>query len=272
MKLLVLVCLCTVGFVQSVMTFRPNITDEYVVFNNMKNPYFTTEHHSSIALDLNRDVYLDVYNLNMKRIKQIETIQVECFDGLHCDTEISDLELRYLSLYASMIEMAGMTTIQEPYSIGLLRSTSQEYIMGKFTKIVDNEGKLLQMTFWIRLTTGKDKQHVVYNNLNGYSLTMGMLEMSVHERAHYDATNYIPHAGHCDEYQAVYNSMIQQSIRELEYFHRMTIHIMGTTANYLQATIIPIFIILIFCIPCIWSNTLAQPVRNVRTRKQINNV
>jgi hypothetical protein len=230
----------------SLMTLTPSILDSYVVHNNLKNPYFSDESTGSIMMELSRDVPVEVFDLKLNRINEIHAINIECFDDGNCDKSISQRELRYLSLYASMIEMCGDVSMQQNYSVGLLRNIHQENTMGKFTKIVDMEGNILHMAFWIRLTTGLNKDTYVYDDLDGYALTVAVLEMAVHERAHYDVTNYDWAAGHCDQYQTWYNTMIQTSMRDLDRYKQLTDFVMGTRRVNVVGTII--FIVVVFCL------------------------
>lgn len=215
------------------LTYRPMIIDTYETDQNledMKNPYFnSTPAASHLIYMAENEQPLSVYNLNLNKVDEINEISVECYDSERCDTDINELERKYLTLYASMIEECGRSRVADTYSIGLIRDLSHENLMGRFSKTWNTvTGKTLHMTFWIRLTTGYGtNRRYIYSDLTGYPLTVALLEMSVHERAHYDVTNYDPTAGHCDGYQAWYNSLIHTSVRDLEKFNDLTTFVMN---------------------------------------------
>lgn len=243
------------------MTINPSIVDKYTIHTNLKNPYNGNVTDETIMIEMSSDTPIDVYNLNLDKIKEIHTINIECYGVGDCDSQITIREQKYLSLYASMIEMCGVHSIHQTYSIGVLRNLHQENVMGKFTKTEDFNGNLLHMSFWIRLTTGRT--HYVYDDLDSYALTVAMMEMSVHERAHYDVTTYDTTAGHCDEYQMWYNSLIQSSIRDLDRYNRLTIFVMGNGYQYVSGLL---FILVLFCIfsLCLCDFTRGRNVREKR--------
>lgn len=215
------------------LTYRPMIIDTYETDQNledMKNPYFnSTPAASHLIYMAEKEQPIPVYNLNRNKVDEINEISVECYDSERCDTDIDELERKYLTLYASMIEECGRSRVADTYSIGLIRDLSHENLMGRFSKTWNTvTGKTLHMTFWIRLTTGYGtNRRYIYSDLKGYPLTVALLEMSVHERAHYDVTNYDPNAGHCDSYQAWYNSLMHSSIHDLEKFNDLTTFVMN---------------------------------------------
>ena len=215
------------------LTYRPMIIDTYETDQNledMKNPYFnSTPAASHLIYMAEKEQPIPVYNLNRNKVDEINEISVECYDSERCDTDINELERKYLTLYASMIEECGRSRVADTYSIGLIRDLSHENLMGRFSKTWNTvTGKTLHMTFWIRLTTGYgSKRRYIYSDLKGYPLTVALLEMSVHERSHYDVTNYDPTAGHCDNYQAWYNSLMHSSRHDLEKFNDLTTFVMN---------------------------------------------
>lgn len=209
------------------------IIDTYETEQNledMKNPYFnSTPAASHLIYMAEKEQPIPVYNLNKNKVDEIYEISVECYDSERCDTDIDELERKYLTLYASMIEECGRSRVADTYSIGLIRDLSHENLMGRFSKTWNTvTGKTLHMTFWIRLTKGYgSNRRYIYSDLTGYPLTVALLEMSVHERAHYDVSNYNPSEGHCDSYQAWYNALIHSSIHDLEKFNELTMFVMG---------------------------------------------
>ena len=214
----------------SAMTMRPSILDEYDVkdleYNKLgaNDPYYN---ESTLVFNHSLDHLLPVYDLNLNKVKLIETIYVECFEAGACETDISEKEWNYLSLYASMVEICGKQDISEKYSIGLIRQLANENLMGRFTKTFAPNGTTLEMTFWIRLTTGRHKQNYIYDHLSGYALTFGILELAIHERAHHDVALYDPSEGHCDQYQSWYNTLIHENIHDIDKYKALTEFIMG---------------------------------------------
>ncbi len=209
------------------MTYTPHIYDTYDIelFNN--NPYFnrTFVNESSLLYRALSDTPVDVYNLDLMRINQIHEIDIECYDGSSCDKSISEKEVKYLSLYVSMLEACGITSIPESYSLGILRDKSKEHVVGQFTKSFRSDGSLAHMAFWIRL---QQQGEMIYDKYDSTGLTVAMLELAVHERSHYDVTKINLYAGHCDMYQTQYNTLIRHSIEDISLYMRLTDHIMGT--------------------------------------------
>ena len=252
-----LVFLYLVSSVNALLTYKPNIVDTYYVDDariTRDNPYFNgSETVSSLIYEQNRQHTLNVYDLDRKVVKTTNGVVVECYDSLHCDTTLNDVEQRFLSLYASMVESSGYENIGEEYSIGLIRDKTKEGLMGRFTKAytINQDGTFttLHMTFWIRLTRGfgNDREYV-YSDLTEYPLTLAMMELSLHERAHYDVTNYDPEEGHCDWYQAWYNSLIHKGIRKLEDYKKLTLFIVQDAAYSPTDTSIAVIWIVIVCV------------------------
>lgn len=213
----------------SLMTYKPQIIDTYDIELFNDNPYFNKTTINETAL-LYRTILthpVDVYNLDLVRIKQIHEIDVECPESGICNMDITDREIKYLSLYASMLEVCGTTSISDSYSLGLLRDSMNENVMGQFTKTIRNDdGSLVHMGFWIRLEQYGES---VYDEYDPIALTVAMLELAVHERAHYDVTLGNIYAGHCDEYQTQYNSLIRRSVKDMSSYLRLTGHIMGSS-------------------------------------------
>lgn len=217
----------------SVLTYRPMIIDEYETEQNiedMRNPYFNaTPTPAHLLYQAEVEQPIPIYNLELKKVNEISEISVECYDFNRCDQSVSELERKYLTVYASMIEACGRDNVAESYSIGLIRNRYNENLMGRFTKSWNPDTmEVVHMAFWIRLSRGYGTaRKYIYDDLEGYALTVALLEMSVHERAHYDVTTYDPSAGHCDGFQAWYNTLIHSSIYELDKFNDLTNHILG---------------------------------------------
>ncbi len=67
----------------------------------------------------------------------------------------------------------------------VLRDKTKENVVGQFTKSWYSDGTLAHMAFWIRLERNKK---MIYEEYDNTQLTVAMLELAVHERAHYDVT------------------------------------------------------------------------------------
>lgn len=211
----------------TVMTYKPHIFDTYDIelFNN--NPYFNRSfvNESSIMFKALSDTPVDVYNLDLVRINRIHEIDVECYSHESCEKTLSEKEIKYLSLYVSMLEACGITSIPETYSLGVLRDNTKENVVGQFTKSFRADGTLAYMTFWIRL---EQENKMIYDEYDTLGLTVAMLELAVHERSHYDVTLIDLYAGHCDFYQTQYNTLVRESVKDISMYVRLTNHIMGT--------------------------------------------
>lgn len=228
------------------MTYTPHIYDTYDIekFNN--NPYFnrTYVNESSILYRAVTDTPIDVYNLDLIRIDRIHEIDIECYDHISCEKTLTSNEIKYMSLYVSMLEACGITTIPESYSLGVLRDKTKENVVGQFTKSWYSDGSLAHMAFWIRLERNNE---MIYDSYDNTQLTVAMLELAVHERAHYDVTKSNIHAGHCDMYQSQYNTLIRHSINDLHQHIRLTNHIMGNadTALPIILSVIGVIVVLV---------------------------
>ena len=99
--------------------------------------------------------------------------------------------------------------------------------------------------------------------------------MSVHERAHYDVTNYDPTAGHCDSYQAWYNSLIHSSIHDLEKFNELTTFVMNDETK--GVNLVSLFWIMggallaVGILICI-GNRMDKPKREERFRRTVTKI
>ncbi len=209
----------------NVMTYQPDIIDTYDIALFNENPYFnkTMVNQSSIVFQAVSNIPIYVYDLNLVRTKRINEITIECYNDNFCPKTVTSKEIAYLKLYASMLEASGMVPIHEEYSLGILRDTTSENIVGQFTKSFEADGSLRHMTFWIRL---EEKNQMVYDDFDALGLTVSMLELSVHERTHYDVTLTNLYAGHCDMYQTQYNTLIREASKEISSYLQLTNHIM----------------------------------------------
>lgn len=263
--LLFLLGLVHLSYSKPLMTHTPTILSTYNsnTLKQLKNPY--TGNVSQGMWQVANTV-IDVYDLNLNKIKEIHGVNVECYDSFHCDTRITIKEQKYLSLYASMIEVCGGHILHDQYSVGILRNVHQESTMGKFMKTIDYLGNVVHMSFWIRLKNGNA---YLYDELHGHALTFSMMELSIHERAHHDVTEYNSDAGHCDEYQMWYNSMIQDSIRDLDRYNRLTAFIMGTNYEYIGGIVFMLLLLCLFslCL-CDFTRVKGKDVEYIKLREK----
>lgn len=185
-------------------------TIEYVDTSPYSNAFsgmvkFTTWH-----------VPIPVYSLNRARIGLKESVLVECFNyTTTCDEYIpSERDVKLLSLYASMIESSNYK-MPHHYSIGIIRDHAKAYTKGMYTQ----SGEFI--AFWIRLhdLDGMD----LYTYKDKWKMTLSMLELSVHERSHYDSiVTYNSNLGHCDSYQRIYNTLIERAIDNIYSYEKLT--------------------------------------------------
>lgn len=232
-------CIMIVSIEASVMTYNDDFRDTYVrsaKLGDIVNPYFSmqaSQGKKDIVFNAILTKPIPIYSLDLVKIKEIYEIDIECYDLDNCPQELSDKEMNLLTVYASMIEVCGKDSIDEVYSIGLIRALDNENLMGRFSKSYNQlTGQTEKMSFWIRLTTGIGRNQIFFHDtLSDYGLTVSILEMAIHERSHYDVTSYNPQEGHCDGYQAWYNSLMQDAVQNLEKYKRLTEFIMGTADN-----------------------------------------
>ena len=184
------------------------------------NPYYGNI--SSFELHDQTTVEIPVYDLNKNIIRYIKEVYVECYDENDCDYTLTQLDVKYLSLYASYIENSGYSKMNTNYALGLLRNKNYENVMGMYTldfQVLNN-----YIGFWIRLQRyGKH----VYNGKEGYGRSLAVLEMAIHERSHHDAPTFSDGKAHCDDFQINYNTLIQRSTNELDKYHDLSLFILN---------------------------------------------
>lgn len=255
--LLILLLLLTVKLAKpSVLTYQDDFRDTYV--RSVKLGDIVNNNFNMEAVQRQKDIVfnavltqpLPIYSLDLVKIKEIYEIDIECYDIDNCPQELSDKEIKLLTVYASMVEICGKDAINDLYSIGLIRALDNENLMGRFSKSYNQlTGVTEKMSFWIRLSTGIGRnQMFVHDDLGDYALTVSILEMAIHERSHYDVTSYNPQEGHCDGYQAWYNSLMQDAVHKLDKYKRLTDFIMGTADNtnwYIIVTCIAFFMLIV---------------------------
>lgn len=196
----------------STSTFTPELDE-----NSGENPYKSTN-LTKFAL-FNKDVGVDsipVYDLEGRVIKRIEDIFVECYEINDCSYALTEDDRKELSIYASYIENSGMETIKEDYSLGLIRAKASVNVLGMYTEgFVELKNRI---GFWIRLQNGDGSRK--YSTLAPYEKTVSLLDLSVHERSHYDRP-YHNGMAHCDGFQSNYNYLFQKVSRNLEAYKNL---------------------------------------------------
>ena len=212
--------------------FKKNVIDEYhsaastssalvthdpVLSNTDSNPYKGNITRFAVY-DQNYIDPIPVYDKDGHKIKEVYEVYVECYEVLDCAYELTAADRHELSLYASMIESSGDDRITAGYSLGLIRSKDTTNILGMFTQgfsvLSNNYG------FWIRLEDASQQR--IYTNLNVVSKTMALLDLSVHERSHFDEPTYETGKSHCDAFQANYNHLFQRASREITSYVALT--------------------------------------------------
>ena len=105
--------------------YAPNISIDSL------NPYYGNISH--FELHDQASIEIPVYDLNQNIIRYINEVYVECYDVDDCDYTLTQLDVNYLSLYASYIENSGYSKMNTNYALGLLRSKNSENVMGMYT-------------------------------------------------------------------------------------------------------------------------------------------
>lgn len=201
--------------------YVPNITIDSL------NPYYGNISHFELHDQSN--IEIPVYDLNKNIIRYVTEVYVECYDKDDCDYTLTQLDVKYLSLYASYIENSGLSKMNTNYALGLLRNKNYQNVMGMYT--LDYQVLNNYIGFWIRLQRyGKH----VYNGKDGYGRSMAVLEMAVHERSHHDAPSFSDGKAHCDDFQVNYNTLIQKCTNDLDKFHDLSLFLLDevTTNNF----------------------------------------
>tara|TARA_B100000902_G_scaffold399655_1_gene471611 strand:+ start:2608 stop:3327 length:720 start_codon:yes stop_codon:yes gene_type:complete len=200
--------------------------DKNITFGKVPEPI-----SNSINKEANRVFAIadiPVYNLNKAIIKRIpsSSIFVECFDICLPKENItlSVYERDMLSLYASFINSCGVDNIMEDYGLGLLRSRDSENIYGMYSEGYNSV--LSGKAFSIRLSKGNNFNYV-YDHANVIQRIIALLELSCHERSHYDKPNWSHTYAHSNEFQVNYNSIYHRAIRNLHAYESLYHHIHG---------------------------------------------
>lgn len=244
-------------------SINPTTHDPQIIFSD-RNPYKSNITRFAIYNE-NYIEPIPVYDLNRAQVKVINEVYIECYEYDDCAYELTKEDREELSLYASFIEMSGTGTVSSSYSLGLIRSKFTTNILGMYTQgfaeLSENIG------FWIRLKDGSGSR--LYSNLPTNSKTVAMLDMSIHERSHYDEPTFSSGAAHCDPFQANYNYLFQRAARELPSYMHVTE--MSTSAVSTELLLIigngVAFLIIVFLVWYVLSYNCKETVRQSQYKK-----
>jgi hypothetical protein len=166
---------------------------------------------STAAAELSSSEFVVAKDLDLKTIRVIDDIVVECYDPAtnDCDYVLTDYDKRMLSLYASMLESCGDTLMTVDYSLGLLRDKNYENTMGMYS--TNYGGTKYSKAFWVRLHWNDGTR--VHDHASSLAKLLALLELSVHERAHNEVIG-----GHGDMFQMVYNTQYHRAVRNLDLY------------------------------------------------------
>ncbi len=168
--------------------------------------------------------FVVVKDFNLKSVRVIDDVVVECFDASSgdCDYTLTEYDKRMLSLYASFIENSGDDLMDVPYSLGLLRDKDSEYTMGMYS--TNYGGTANSVAYWLRLHFNDGSK--VYDHDTSLAKVLAVLELSVHERAHHTYAG-----GHDDTWQVYYNTYYHRAVRNLDQYTKLAEHILEETVD-----------------------------------------
>lgn len=184
-----------------------------------------------------------VYNLEGSVTKSVNDVFVECYDYDDCHYQLTESDRQELSLYATYIEISGVAPVNKPYSLGIIRSRYTTNVLGMYTEgftQLDN-----QIGFWIRLKDADNKR--MYTNLALEAKMVALLDLSVHERSHFDQPTYNANAAHCDNFQSNYNYLFQITARKFEEYKTLTKHIINEEEDF-EVTSFEAILIALVCV------------------------
>lgn len=201
------------------------------------NPYFREDYSTIMYTAHSHEIAL--YDLDRRRVGSVSRVLVDCYEANDCEYTITPRDENILSAYGSMINQLGGNGVAQSFDLGIIRARDEEYTVGRFT--ISSDGGI---AFWIRL---KDNNHAeVYQQQDSLVMMLSILELAAHERAHYE----VPYAGHCDSFQATYNVIVNNAIKRVRDYEKLTYHIVGTGGYVVYdntlAIIIFVSMILIF--------------------------
>ena len=207
------------------------LVDDDVVISLQKDTVDSVEFRESFEEGLvlfEHPVMLPIYDKTSLEVKSTKaSVVLDC--QVTCSSAGVDAEeLLYLSSYASFIEsfghMAGRTV-----RYGLIKSTFNTRVWGLF--VLHGSG---DVSFLVRISDGSDR--IVYKDKETLSALLLLLEVAVHERAHYD--NYVAHGsfGHDDLFQSVYNTLHWSAMSDVAAFRALFDTAMNGTTAYHRAS------------------------------------
>ena len=179
--------------------------------------YGTLPLHEEVSLKAAQESsseYVVVKDFNLKSVRVIDDVVVECYDASSgdCDYTLTEYDKRMLSLYASFIENSGDDLMDVPYSLGLLRDKDSEYTMGMYS--TNYGGTANSVAYWLRLHFNDGSK--VYDHETSLAKVLAVLELSVHERAHHTYAG-----GHDNTWQVYYNSYYHRAIRNVDQYTKL---------------------------------------------------
>lgn len=213
--------------VAAILPLISALSNDDVVISLQKDAVDSVEFRESLEDGLvlfEHPVALPIYDKS-----SLEVVSTKPSVVLDCQVTCSSAgvnaeELRYLSSYASFVESFGAIA-GRTVRYGLIKSTFNTRVWGLF--VLHGSG---DVSFLVRISDGSD--HIVFKNKEPLSALLLLLEVAVHERAHYD--NYIIHGsfGHDDLFQSVYNTLHWSAMSEVAAFRALFDKAMNGTAAY----------------------------------------
>ena len=206
---------------------RMNSPGAYTVDRKAFHRYSTLPSHtevSTLAAESGSSEFVAVKDLNLKTIRVVDDIVVECYAVGDCDYTLTDYDKRMLSLYASVIENCADDIMDTSYSLGILRDKDSEYTMGLYAYGGSYGGSSNDVSYWIRLHWNDGSR--VHDHPSSLSKMLAVMELAVHERAHHQYSG-----GHDNTWQVIYNTYFGRAIRNLDKYSALAENILGEKVN-----------------------------------------
>lgn len=206
---------------------RMNSPGAYTVDRKAFHRYSTLPSHtevSTLAAESGSSEFVAVKDLNLKTIRVVDDIVVECYAVGDCDYTLTEYDRRMLSLYASVIENCADDIMDTSYSLGILRDKDSEYTMGLYAYGGSYGGSSNDVSYWIRLHWNDGSR--VHDHPSSLSKMLAVMELAVHERAHHQYTG-----GHDNTWQIIYNTYFGRAIRNLDKYSALAENILGEKVN-----------------------------------------
>lgn len=202
---------------------RMNSPGAYRVDRTAFHRYSTLPSHAEVstaAAESGSSEFVVVKDLNLKTIRVVDDIVVECYAVGDCDYTLTAYDKRMLSLYASVIENCADDIMDTSYSLGILRDKDSEYTMGLYAYGGSYGGSSNDVSYWIRLHWNDGSR--VHDHPSSLSKMLAVMELAVHERAHHQYTG-----GHDNAWQVIYNTYFGRAIRNLDKYSALAENILG---------------------------------------------